>query len=84
MHINKATNEVIQKAVNEDSFNEALCIVQEAIGQDDGRVASIHFSGNDKDEDGNIILWKDKSKRMQVLNEYLKSEQLYSRPIRKK
>jgi hypothetical protein len=61
----------------EDFFNEALVLVQEFIGQPDGGIAGIHFSGFEDDERGQVKDWHDKSKRRQLILDYLKTEDSY-------
>jgi len=65
------------EAIAENDFNEAIRIVQDAIDQDDGGVASVHFSGFEDDEDGNIIAWNKKEDRRQIIIDYLKTEDAY-------
>lgn len=69
-----------------DDFTEALTDVQEAIGQDDGGVASVHFSGFEQDEDGNIIVWNKKEeetdldllvRRSLIIQSYIETERAY-------
>jgi len=69
-----------------DDFTEALINVQEAIGQDDGGVASVHFSDFEQDEDGNIIVWNKKEeetdldllvRRSLIIQSYIETERVY-------
>jgi len=79
--ITKANTEIIDNAINEDNFNEALSLLQDAIGGIGytGDVAGVHFSGQEMDEDANLIEWRDKSKRLQIIQDYLKTEDSYSK-----
>ena len=67
----------IKSAVKNDDFNESLITVQNALGQDDGGVASVHFSGEEwKDIEDK---WKDigKKDRENIIHDYIKTELSY-------
>lgn len=71
------TEDAMERVINEDNFNDAIFLVQTEIGQDDGGTAGIHFSGYDEDENGDILDWKEKDKRRQIIKDYLETEDVY-------
>ncbi len=66
--------EDIKKAIQEDDANEAIYIVQEAIGQDAGDNASVFFSEGDIDAEW---LKMDADARADKLKEYINYELSY-------
>jgi hypothetical protein len=65
----------LQQASNAKDLDAACLIIQNAIGQTDGDVAGMHFSGNNKAQD----FWEDASPALheEWLREYLELEVLY-------
>jgi len=72
------SNTHIQRIIENDNFNDAIAEVQNLIGQSDGGVASIHFSGMPMDENGDITEWLNKSKRQSIIEQYIQAEESYS------
>ncbi len=72
------TEEEWKQVLSENHFNEALVLVQDFIGQPDGGVASVHFSGFEDDDRGQVKDWEDVSKRKQLILDYLKTEDSYA------
>jgi hypothetical protein len=71
----RISESVIQKAINEDDFNKAISMLQNAIKPGyPGDSAGIYFSEYDMDEHGNIEEWNDKSKRAEIIKGYIKNE----------
>ena len=86
LSFNKIDVQFLKKIALNDDFTEALIEVQEAVGQDDGGIASIHFSAFEEDENGNIILWNKKEdesvfdllvRRMSIIQSYIEAEKAY-------
>lgn len=79
--VSKVSSDIMDKAINEDYFNEAISLLQDTIGGKGypGDVAGVHFSGFERnEEDNSIIDWKDKSKRRKLIEDYLAAEKLLS------
>jgi hypothetical protein len=74
--IRLATEEVIQRAISDDSLEGAMIEIQDAIGQDDGGICSLHWSGKDDHDE----YWKslDHKNRREEIIKYLDLEELYS------
>lgn len=73
MDFSKLTYLQIEAAVKENDLDEAVRIIQDGIGQDDGGVASIHFSGGE----GGAWPFLSAKKRRQMIFEYLETEKSY-------
>jgi hypothetical protein len=72
--VTKITDADIEKAIAVNDLDEALRIIQKAIGQDDGGVAGIHFSNV---PDGT---WEglNPKQRKGFVEYYLRTEKMYA------
>jgi hypothetical protein len=72
-------NAIIWAAVCHNNLDEACIVIQDHIGQTDGGVASLAFSGQTPMEDGNHKEWLEAShwQRETMIRKYLNSELAY-------
>ena len=76
--IHELTDDVKQKAIQEDDFDVAIAIIQNAIGQPYGDIASVHFSDFEHDSDTD---WDDKKNRLKIIEDYLQAELSYDQNL---